>query len=78
MIMHTNLIEKPRWKILLLVPRNFSRGRGVIPSLAGLGEQSAQLTAAWVLPACNVASWSVVQLSVSTPGLRRQCFPLGE
>jgi hypothetical protein len=27
---------------LQLVPRNFSRGRGVIPSLAGLGEQSCQ------------------------------------
>jgi hypothetical protein len=27
---------------LQLVPRIFSRGRGVIPSLAGLGEQSCQ------------------------------------
>jgi hypothetical protein len=25
-----------------LVPRIFSRGRGVLPSLAGLGEQSGQ------------------------------------
>jgi hypothetical protein len=24
------------------VPRNFSHGRGVVPSLAGLGEQSCQ------------------------------------
>jgi hypothetical protein len=29
---------------LQLVPRIFSRGRGVIPSLAGLGEQSCQLS----------------------------------
>jgi hypothetical protein len=28
--------------ILLLVPRNFSRGRGVIPSLAERGAQSCQ------------------------------------
>jgi hypothetical protein len=27
---------------LLLVPRNFSRGRGVVPSLAERGEQSFQ------------------------------------
>jgi hypothetical protein len=27
---------------VLLVPRNFSRGRGVIPSLAERGEQSCQ------------------------------------
>jgi hypothetical protein len=27
---------------LLLVPRNFSRGRGVVPSLAERGEQSCQ------------------------------------
>jgi hypothetical protein len=45
---------------LLLVPRNSSRGRGVIPSLAELGEQSYQLTSAWVLPVWNEASWSVV------------------
>jgi hypothetical protein len=27
---------------ILLVPRNFSRGRGVVPSLAKRGEQSCQ------------------------------------
>jgi hypothetical protein len=37
-----------------LVPRNFSRGRGVIPTLAELREQSYQLTSAWVLPVWNV------------------------
>jgi hypothetical protein len=41
---------------LTLVPRNSSRGRGVVPSLAELGEQSYQLTSAWVLPVWNVAS----------------------
>jgi hypothetical protein len=40
---------------ILLVPRNSSRGRGVIPSLAELGEQSYQLTSAWVPPVWNVA-----------------------
>jgi hypothetical protein len=49
---------------VLLVPRNSSRGRGVIPSLAELGEQSYQLTSAWVLPVWNVASWSVVSCIV--------------
>jgi hypothetical protein len=33
-----SLLKQP----LLLVPRNFSRGRGVIPSLAERGEQSCQ------------------------------------
>jgi hypothetical protein len=46
---------------LLLVPRNFSCGRGVIPSLAELGEQAAQLMSAWVLSVWNVVSWSVVR-----------------
>jgi hypothetical protein len=50
--------------ILLLVPRNSSHGRGVIPSLAELGEQSYQLTTAWVLPVWNVVSWSVVRCIV--------------
>jgi hypothetical protein len=39
---------------LQAIPRNSSRDRGAIPSLAELGEQSA-----WVLPVWNVASWSV-------------------
>jgi hypothetical protein len=54
---------------LQLVPGNCSRSRGVVPSLAELGKQSAQLTSVWVLPV-----WSVVRrivccaaLSVSTP-----------
>jgi hypothetical protein len=47
-------------EIVLLVPWNSSRGRGVILSLAELGEQSYQLTSAWVLPVWNVASWRVV------------------
>jgi hypothetical protein len=34
--------QQPASFKLQLVPRNFSRGRGVIPSLAGLGEQSCQ------------------------------------
>jgi hypothetical protein len=38
-----------RLAIILLVPRNSSRGRGVITSLAELGEQSYQLPSAWVL-----------------------------
>jgi hypothetical protein len=33
---------KGKKKGVLLVPRNFSRGRGVIPSLAEQGEQSCQ------------------------------------
>jgi hypothetical protein len=49
---------------ILLVRRNSSRGRGVIPSFAELGEQSYQLTSAWVLPFWNVASWSVVRCIV--------------
>jgi hypothetical protein len=49
---------------ILLVSRNSSRGRGVIPSLAELGEQFYQLTSAWVLPVWNVASWSVVRCIV--------------
>jgi hypothetical protein len=49
---------------ILLVPRNSSRGRWVIPSLAELREQSYQLTSAWVLPVWNVASWSVVRCIV--------------
>jgi hypothetical protein len=49
---------------ILLVPRNSSRGGGVIPSLAELGEQFYQLTSAWVLPVWNVASWSVVRCIV--------------
>jgi hypothetical protein len=46
---------------LMLVPHNCSPGRGVIPSLAGRGEQSCQLTSAQVLPVSNMASWSVVR-----------------
>jgi hypothetical protein len=38
----------------LLVPRNFSRGRGVIPSLA---ERGGAILSEWVLPVWNVASW---------------------
>jgi hypothetical protein len=34
--------EAQRAAEVLLVPRNFSRGRGVIPSLAKRGEQSCQ------------------------------------
>jgi hypothetical protein len=49
---------------LLLVSRNSSLGREVIPSLAELGEQSYQLTSAWVLPVWNVASWIVVRCIV--------------
>jgi hypothetical protein len=51
-------------RCVLLVPRNSSRGRGVIPFLAELGEQFYQLTSAWVLPVWNVASWSVVRCIV--------------
>jgi hypothetical protein len=35
-----------------------------MPSLAELGEQSYQLTSAWVLPVWNVASWNVVRCIV--------------
>jgi hypothetical protein len=61
----------------LLFPRNCRHIGGVQPSLAGLGEQSAQLTSAWVLPVCNAASWSVRRI-VHCVGLRRQCFPVGQ
>jgi hypothetical protein len=43
---------------VLLVPRNFSRGRGVIPSLA---ERGGAVLSAWVLPVWNVASANVVR-----------------
>jgi hypothetical protein len=59
------ILECPRKRtLLLLVPRNSSRGRGVISSLAELREQSYQLMSAWVLPVWNVASWSVVRCIV--------------
>jgi hypothetical protein len=37
-----NPLDVYLWGHLLLVPRNFSRGRGVITSLAERGEQSCQ------------------------------------
>jgi hypothetical protein len=37
-----NVVHYSFFIFLLLVPRNFSRGRGVIPSLAERGEQSCQ------------------------------------
>jgi hypothetical protein len=62
---------------ILLVPRNSSRGRGVIPSLSELGEQSYQLTSAWVLPVWNVASWSVVRCIVRCVVSVSNVFRLG-
>jgi hypothetical protein len=60
-----------------LVPRNCSRGRGVTPSVAELGEQCAQLALAWSTTSleCSVLP-TAVTVSVCTPGLRRQCLPL--
>jgi hypothetical protein len=40
--LHRRLNKTMKTIRLLLVPRNSSRGRGVIPSLAGLGEQSCR------------------------------------
>jgi hypothetical protein len=56
------------------VPRNFSRGRGVIPSLAERGEQSCQR---------GYYQFGMLRLGVRSVYstlccLRRQCFPLGE
>jgi hypothetical protein len=106
-----NLNMKENLQInLLLVPRNSSRDSWVLSSLAELGEQSYQLTSAWVLPVWNVVRCIVrcvacyllpviaivlrgvrvtimdsafapphcLDSAVSTPGLRRQYFPLGE
>jgi hypothetical protein len=60
--------------ILLLVPHNCSPGRGVIPSLAGRGEQSCQLTSAQVLELTKC----LLQYNISddaTDGVQQQNIP---
>jgi hypothetical protein len=73
-----------RWSLmfslvqLLSVPRTFSRGRGVIPSLV---EREGGSLSSLRQRGYYQSSWSVVRCMVrcvSTPGLRRQRFPLGE
>jgi hypothetical protein len=61
---------------LLLVPHNCSRGRGVIPSLAGGAVCSAYVSVGTASLDCSVLRTAVAVSS--PPGLRRQCFPLRE
>jgi hypothetical protein len=70
-VVSCGLLEPHR---VLLVSGNCGRGRGVVPSLAGPGGGFSSVDTTSL--ECSVLECDVV--SVSTPGLRRQCFLLGE